>query len=360
MAILFGTTGDGTTLPVLVDQFGNLLAKGIPGDEGPPGPPGGAFALPPDPVDGDVLGWENGQLAWVPLIPLPDGTFGPYVYISANESLDIPQDASGLANGLELFMSDSLGNLVSPIFDTDTISNVAGGVLTFPTDNNFDKFEVGDVVQVTGVTYVTDVGPVVIQGDPFPSPGRISCLPNPSGGTPGTITFTYPQPVAFTSINNFSGGDYSAGGIYTFSFTDDQGVTTSAQGTTASGYSVTALPLTPPSLVKSFTITGADGYAFLGFYNGSTFVSTGVLGTEVTITAPPDVANKTITVSGGSWYGSDGSGSVGGDTFLSKQLSGSGSVLLGSEGAIELDQNNSEWVNGYYVTSIDNSITSNK
>ena len=54
MAILFGTTSTGNTLPVLVDQFGNLLAKGIPGDEGPPGPPGGAFALPPDPVDGDV------------------------------------------------------------------------------------------------------------------------------------------------------------------------------------------------------------------------------------------------------------------------------------------------------------------
>ncbi len=81
MAILFGTTGDGTTLPVLVDQFGNLLAKGIPGDEGPPGPPGGDFALPPDPVDGDVLGWENGQLVWVsePLPP-PASIFTPVIY----------------------------------------------------------------------------------------------------------------------------------------------------------------------------------------------------------------------------------------------------------------------------------------
>lgn len=360
MAILFGTTSTGTTLPVLVDQFGNLLAQGMPGAEGPPGPPGGAFALPPNPVDGDVLGWKNGQLAWVPLVPLPDGTFGPYVYISANESLDIPQDASGLANGQELFMSDRRGDLVSPIFYTDTISNVAGGVLTFPTDNNFDKFEVGNVVQSSGVTYVTDVGPVVIESDPFPSPGRIYCQTNQTGGNPGTITFTYPQPVAFTTINNFSGGGYGANVLYTFSFTDDQGRVTSAQSSTASGWAITAIPLTPPSLVKSFTITGADGYSFGGFYNGSTFVSTGELGTEVTITAPPDVANKTITVSGGSWYGSDGSGSVGGDTFLSKQVSGSGSVLLGSEGAIELDQNNSEWVNGYYVTSIDNSITSNK
>ena len=40
MAILYGTTGDGTTLPVLVDQFGNLLAKGIKGEPGTPGTPG--------------------------------------------------------------------------------------------------------------------------------------------------------------------------------------------------------------------------------------------------------------------------------------------------------------------------------
>lgn len=85
MAILFGTTGDGTTLPVLVDQFGNLLAKGITGDEGPPGPPGapgGDFALPPNPVDGDVLGWENGALVWVSEPPPPPilSTMKPVIY----------------------------------------------------------------------------------------------------------------------------------------------------------------------------------------------------------------------------------------------------------------------------------------
>lgn len=85
MAILFGTTGDGTTLPVLVDQFGNLLAKGITGDEGPPGPPGppgGDFALPPNPVDGDVLGWENGALVWVsePVPPVVLSTMKPVIY----------------------------------------------------------------------------------------------------------------------------------------------------------------------------------------------------------------------------------------------------------------------------------------
>lgn len=46
MAILYGTQANGETLPVLVDQFGNLLARGVdgapgtPGAEGPPGPQG--------------------------------------------------------------------------------------------------------------------------------------------------------------------------------------------------------------------------------------------------------------------------------------------------------------------------------
>ena len=55
MAILFGTQSNGETLPVLVDQFGNLLAKGIEGEPGPPGPPG-IGQLPPDPVEGALLG----------------------------------------------------------------------------------------------------------------------------------------------------------------------------------------------------------------------------------------------------------------------------------------------------------------
>jgi hypothetical protein len=88
MAILYGTQSNGVTLPVLVDQFGNLLAKGIdgqpgtpgiPGPPGEPGPPGGSFPLPPDPYEGAYLGWLNNGLAWVgtPPSPFPDGVFGP-------------------------------------------------------------------------------------------------------------------------------------------------------------------------------------------------------------------------------------------------------------------------------------------
>ena len=81
MAILYGTQSNGETLPVLVDQFGNLLAKGIDGPQGPPGDPGapGVGELPPDPYEGAFLGWLNNELAWIgtPPIPVPEGRFGP-------------------------------------------------------------------------------------------------------------------------------------------------------------------------------------------------------------------------------------------------------------------------------------------
>ena len=79
MAILFGTQSNGETLPVLVDQYGNLLAKGINGPPGPAGPAGGTFALPPDPYEGALLGWLNDELAWIgtPPVPVPTDIFGP-------------------------------------------------------------------------------------------------------------------------------------------------------------------------------------------------------------------------------------------------------------------------------------------
>lgn len=62
--ILFGTQSNGETLPVQVDATGRLVAEGLPGPEGPPGPPG-VGQLPPDPEEGQVLGWLNGELAWL-------------------------------------------------------------------------------------------------------------------------------------------------------------------------------------------------------------------------------------------------------------------------------------------------------
>ena len=67
--ILYGTQSNGETLPVQVDATGRLVAEGLQGPEGPQGPPGtpGTGELPPNPQEGQILGWENGALAWITL-----------------------------------------------------------------------------------------------------------------------------------------------------------------------------------------------------------------------------------------------------------------------------------------------------
>lgn len=78
MAILYGTQSNGETLPVLVDQFGNLLAKGIDGAQGPPGEQGqqGQQGIPGEPgapgegvptpygEEGSYLWIKDGSPAW--------------------------------------------------------------------------------------------------------------------------------------------------------------------------------------------------------------------------------------------------------------------------------------------------------
>ena len=110
MAILFGTQADGETLPVQVNEFGQLVAQGIdgaPGQPGPPGPPG-VGQLPPDPFEGAVLGWEDGALAWLGGSgTLPAGTYGPYSYA---DGVLVVNQTPGLVNGQQVYMSDITGN----------------------------------------------------------------------------------------------------------------------------------------------------------------------------------------------------------------------------------------------------------
>jgi len=99
MAILYGTQSNGETLPVLVDQFGNLLAKGIEGPagsigpegpEGPEGPPGTGV---PEPIgeEGQYLQVVDGEPAWADGPPDPNA---PSVRLTNPELLTV-QDATG-------------------------------------------------------------------------------------------------------------------------------------------------------------------------------------------------------------------------------------------------------------------------
>lgn len=89
--ILLGTQSNGETLPVQVDATGRLVAEGLqgpPGDQGPEGPPG-LPQLPAGSFEGAVLGWVNGELAWLQKegLPLPLGEEGQIVQIVDEEPI---------------------------------------------------------------------------------------------------------------------------------------------------------------------------------------------------------------------------------------------------------------------------------
>ena len=153
-------------------------------------------------------------------------------------------------------------------------------------------------VGVNAVTYTTTATPTSISNDPFSDvTAEIACNNN---GSSASITFTYPNAVDFSSITKIRGGSYSLGVNYTITFTDENGVETSGEGPTGTGWAPTDLPVMPPALVKSFTIQGNDGYAFLGFRNASSeMVATGSLtgtGAVLSLTDRKDLDNGAFLV----------------------------------------------------------------
>jgi hypothetical protein len=374
MAILYGTQSNGETLPVLVDQFGNLLAKGIEGETGPPGPEGppGVGQLPPNPYEGAILGWEDGQLAWLGgSVPLPAGTYGPYTYQSGNEQLDIPQDASALVNGQQLFMSDASGQRMYVGFQTDTISNVgvapawnqaqiwsnslkaAGGFLggrgpTGAFDGDLNDYAASN----SGGQVITFTSPIA-----FPADSSLEIIGG--GGTHlatvnGGPDQTVPSGTSFTPLT------YTAGSESAFI------ITIRAAG--GNNTNLTAIKINGRILVDT-GISGDPGAGNLLTFptdnNFDKFDVGDVVQTGISIVAIDDTA-PSITVSGGSWCGSNGSGncgdgsSSGGDTYLENSWSGEGSVFVGLEGAIVLRNNNMEWVDDFYVTAPEQRIAARK
>lgn len=120
MVVWQGVTEDGTATPVQVTQDGKVVAQGLdgpPGEPGPPGPPG-QIDLPPDPYEGALLGWLNGELAWIsgPPVPIPEGVFGP---ITAWDSLNGLLTVAGeipntIQPGVYVYQCNEQGQLFSP------------------------------------------------------------------------------------------------------------------------------------------------------------------------------------------------------------------------------------------------------
>lgn len=110
--ILLGTQSNGETLPVQVDEFGRLVAEGLQGPTGPPGPPG-TGELPPDPYEGALLGWLNGELTWMglPPVPIPEGLFGPITSVENGVVTVEGEIPSSVGNGVYLYQADETGEL---------------------------------------------------------------------------------------------------------------------------------------------------------------------------------------------------------------------------------------------------------
>tara|TARA_B100000674_G_C37971714_1_gene977307 strand:+ start:2787 stop:3887 length:1101 start_codon:yes stop_codon:yes gene_type:complete len=109
---------DGEVLTVVDGNAAWAAPSGAPGPPGPEGPTGGAFPLPADPYEGALLGWLNGELAWVgaPPVPIPDNVFGPITAWSSGDGL-LTVDGSipdSVVNGVYLTQTDQSGTPVNP------------------------------------------------------------------------------------------------------------------------------------------------------------------------------------------------------------------------------------------------------
>ena len=124
-------------IPNDVEIQGDLTVTGlINGSEGS----GGGLDLPPDPYEGALLGWENGELAWITnSVVLPSGTYGPYEYDASGGVLTVPQEVN-LPNGRLLYMSDAEGNAVTYKPTLSPISSINGNTLVFSAPNKDLKY----------------------------------------------------------------------------------------------------------------------------------------------------------------------------------------------------------------------------
>jgi len=136
MVVWQGITEGGTAVPVKVTEDGEVISKGIAGEQGPPGedgkdgqqgppgqdgqpgPPGTpGVQWPADPFEGAFLVWLNGQPTWYAEqpVPQPETVIGPILTVNSDDSFTVADsiDEQIFYQGRQLYVSDAGGEILS-------------------------------------------------------------------------------------------------------------------------------------------------------------------------------------------------------------------------------------------------------
>ena len=344
MAILYGTTADGDSLPVEVNEFGQLVAQGLQGQEGPPGPPG-LPELPPDPFEGAILGWQDNALAWLGgVVPVPPGTFGPIISYE-NGVLEL-ETVPDYVYGQEVFMSNEAGDVASYSDTTSLIKNA--GQLEDTFESKYVQNDQGSQGIANGTSYaartrfftdelfavydndsatVSLVDLLKVQNELHSC--WYSLTENGVTTSTGDVTSDKKRSIA-TWKTYFPPGTY--------------GIATVKANTGVGNGSVSKTSNLPTTPYLRLTFPDSSGFEYF---------------TPGMIVQEPDVAilfvnstDSVIRTTGGSWFGSDGSGDPGAEIRVSTPpKSGSGSVQSVIANSVVLRADNGEWRAGNYISS---------
>mgnify|MGYP001303144445 CR=1 FL=1 len=341
MAILYGTTADGDSLPVEVNEFGQLVAQGLQGQEGPPGPPG-VGQLPPDPFEGAILGWKDNTLAWLGgSVPLPPGTFGPIVAY-ANGVLTF-EDSVSLPYLTSVYLSDDQGDKIYFVPQTSPIQTVVDSVVVYSStlSGNY-SFASG-----TPKTNAFD--------------GDINTLAQlSSGAADATITWDASSYNLSTDNNNIL--VRSASTNLQWKATGSTGTQTISSVSAPEGF-----PLPDVGVLKTLEVIGS-GASLMFVKAGGNLLADNSAATILTLEndsnlylfAVGDVVQDpykiiaidstvpSVTTDGGIWSP--------GQIVTSPPVSGEGTVQTTTGNSIVLRADNQKWEVGRYVTAPDQNI----
>ena len=349
MAILFGTTAEGDTLPVEVNEFGQLIAEGLTGAEGPPGPPG-VGQLPADPYEGAVLGWKDGALSWLGrVVPLPKGTYGPITNYE-NGILTV-QDEVTLPYQAEIYLSDEEGNPYSFSPVSSPIVSIAGRVLTLSNDLNLADFRVGDVVQEsTDWNQTEEFSDGIVTGAPYRPwtnlfDGSLTTGVFTYTGSQTTLKLPSPVPWAYkieVYALRYGGSLFINGSNVTASLT---GI-----GSDPEWFDITST-VGASGVIDNLGVSDDSGnyLQLMGVrLDGKLLVDASVTDPNISVITFIDSSVPSITTDVGTW--------AVGEVVTGPVKSGAGTVQSASGSTIVLRTNNDEWRVGKFVTAPEQSL----